>query len=80
MVDGFKAPEGHVVAAKSPDGANSGFGAALFAVVTDTLEQAESAVRDLVPPGTIIEAAGAPIADKTVERLELVPGEAKQIG
>jgi mRNA-degrading endonuclease toxin of MazEF toxin-antitoxin module len=76
----FTAPEGHVVAARSPDDANRVFGPALYAVVTDTLEQAEAAVRDLVPAGTTVEVGGGVLTEETTERLALVPGEAKQIG
>jgi hypothetical protein len=75
-----KAPEGHVVAATSPFDATCLLGPALYAVVTDTREHAEAAVRVLVSPQTIVEAAGGPLNPETVARLALVVGEVKQIG
>jgi hypothetical protein len=80
MSDDVKSPEGHVVAATLPLSDNSVVGPALFAVVADTREQAEEAVRILVSPNAIVEAAGGALTAETIERLALVPGEAKQIG
>lgn len=80
MSNGTQAPEGHVVAATRPEDENSIVGPALYAVVADTHEQAEAVVRDLVTPDTLVEIAGGLLNPETVERLALVPGQAKQIG
>lgn len=72
--------EAHVVVATSPGEEDSIVGPKLFAVIADTPEQAEAAVQAVVPPEATVAAMGGPLKSETVERLELVPGEAKQIG
>ncbi len=72
--------EAHVVVANAPDAAHNVLGPSLYAVIADTPEEAEAAVQDITPPDTLVEVTGGPLKSETVERLALVPGEAKQIG
>ena len=80
MNDKSKAPEAHVVVAKAPDGEKPSIGSSLYAVLADTPEQAEAAVEAVAPPDSIVVATGGPLKRETVERLALIPGEAKEIG
>ena len=79
MSDASVPREAHVVVAAASDDP-TGIGPKLFAVISETPEQAEAAVQAVVPPGEIVTATGGPLKPETVERLEIVAGEAKQIG
>ena len=73
-------PEAHVVVAKAPKGAIPIVGPALYAVVADSPAQAEAAIRAIAPSDTTLVATGGPFKPETVERLALVPREARIIG
>lgn len=72
--------EAHVVVATVPITEGTVVGPTLYAVIADTAAQAEAAVQAVAAPDAVVAATGGPLNSETVERLALVPGEAKQIG
>jgi Xaa-Pro aminopeptidase len=52
---------------------------ALWAVVTDTPEQAVRAVRDRVSPGSEVDGVVGKLSSETTKKLGLPPGQARHL-